>query len=88
MLDRFGDWFTLLVLGGAQVDTAPLLQAATDLGIPLEIVHLPNPAVRELYERDLILVRPDRHVAWRGDAFPVDILSLMRQVTGGTVNPA
>lgn len=27
---------------------------------------------RELYERDLVLLRPDQHVAWRGNAGPGD----------------
>jgi hypothetical protein len=28
------------------------------------------------------LVRPDQHVAWRGDALPDDVAMLLRQVTG------
>jgi 2-polyprenyl-6-methoxyphenol hydroxylase-like FAD-dependent oxidoreductase len=88
LLDRFGDWFTLLVLGGAQVDTAPLEQAAMVRNVPLSVVTVPDLAVRALYERDLVLVRPDRHVAWRGDALPADADAMIRQVTGSGAGPA
>jgi hypothetical protein len=41
-----------------------------------------NPAIAELYERKLVLVRPDGHVAWRSDAPPADPLALADTVRG------
>jgi hypothetical protein len=38
--------------------------------------------LRTLYEDDLVLVRPDQHVAWRGSAVD-DPLALLRHVLGG-----
>ena len=35
-----------------------------------------------LYERRLVLVRPDGHVAWRGDEVPSDALALIDTVRG------
>ena len=35
--------------------------------VPLEVVSIDEPAVATAYERRLVLVRPDGHVAWRGD---------------------
>ena len=35
-----------------------------------------------LYDRALVLVRPDGHVAWRGDREPVDALSMIDIVRG------
>ena len=55
---------------------------ATDLRIPLrvlDLVHLPR--LKGLYEADLVLVRPDQHVAWRGSAVP-DAGALLRSVVG------
>ena len=40
---------------------------AADGGMPLEVVSIDEPAVTAAYERRLVLVRPDGHVAWRGD---------------------
>ncbi|QUT07211.1 FAD-dependent monooxygenase [Sphingobium phenoxybenzoativorans] len=66
--DHLGKWFTLLVL--EDCDTAHLEAAANGAGVPLDIVHLRDADVRQVYEKPLILVRPDQHVAWRGDTLP------------------
>jgi len=50
--------------------------------VPLEVIDLPDPAVAALYERRLVLVRPDGHVAWRGDALPADTLALIDRIRG------
>jgi hypothetical protein len=34
------------------------------------------------YRHHLVLVRPDQHVAWRGDAAPADPLGLIDRVRG------
>jgi 2-polyprenyl-6-methoxyphenol hydroxylase-like FAD-dependent oxidoreductase len=68
-LDLFGRGFTLLVLGAA-ADTDPLVAAARRIGLPLEVARIDDAAVAAAYERRLVLVRPDGHVAWRGDALP------------------
>jgi len=40
------------------------------------------PQARELYERDHVLLRPDLHVAWRGNSAPADPVGLVSTVTG------
>jgi hypothetical protein len=35
-----------------------------------------------LYERRLVLVRPDGHVAWRGDEVPADPLQVIDKIRG------
>jgi len=46
-------------------------------------VHdIDDPEARAIYARKLVLVRPDRHVAWRGDAAPDDPLSLIDHLRG------
>jgi hypothetical protein len=64
------------------VDSAPIQAAASRLGIPLEVLKLGRADLRPIYERDLLLVRPDQHVAWRGDALPADLVGLLQRVTG------
>jgi hypothetical protein len=46
------------------------------------VVSLDDPGIVKLYERRLVLVRPDGHVAWRGDAPPADPLAVVDRVRG------
>ena len=59
-----------------------LQRAAAERGVPLEIVALDVPEVLAAYERRLVLVRPDGHVAWRADAEPQDARTIIDRVRG------
>ncbi len=65
ILDLFGTGFTLLTFG--DVDTTEMETAAADRGVPLTVATIDSEEAGALYERPLVLVRPDGHVAWRGD---------------------
>lgn len=69
-LDLFGIGFVLLALGDDPPDTTPLAEAARQGKMPLKIVRLLEENVAAAYETVLVLVRPDGHVAWRGDHAP------------------
>jgi 2-polyprenyl-6-methoxyphenol hydroxylase-like FAD-dependent oxidoreductase len=69
-LDLFGRGFTLLRIGPDAPGGEGLLQAAADAGVPIRAVALDRPEAREAYQRSLVLVRPDGHVAWRDEAEP------------------
>jgi FAD-dependent monooxygenase len=69
LFDQFGPEFTLLDFTGGPI-AAPLLAAAEQSGLPVRHLRLNNGQARGLYERDLILLRPDQHVAWRGNSIP------------------
>jgi hypothetical protein len=45
-------------------------------------VALDEPEVASVYERKLVLVRPDGHVAWRDDQPPADPLRLIDCIRG------
>jgi hypothetical protein len=77
--DRLGDGFALLRLS-KEADTGALSAAAEGAGLPLAVVDLPG--LRPLYDADLVLVRPDQHVAWRGSAVDSPD-TLLRTVVGG-----
>jgi 2-polyprenyl-6-methoxyphenol hydroxylase-like FAD-dependent oxidoreductase len=80
IFDRFDPWFTLLRFG--EVDVQPLERAAQAVGVPLRTVDIRDPHAQELYERRLVLIRPDQHVAWRGDVPPDDCPALIDRVRG------
>lgn len=79
-LDLFGKSFVLLNFSGTNSST--ITEAAHAAGVPLEVVNVDEPKVRELYERDLVLVRPDGHVAWRGDSVPDNPSAILDKVRG------
>jgi 2-polyprenyl-6-methoxyphenol hydroxylase-like FAD-dependent oxidoreductase len=84
LYDRLGRDFTLLRFDPA-VDVAPLCAAAARVGLPLTILDVPPPDAPEaaaIYREKLVLSRPDRHVAWRGDALPPDPAALIDRVRG------
>jgi hypothetical protein len=39
-------------------------------------------APREVYGHDLLVLRPDMHVVWRGNALPDDVTSIAVTATG------
>jgi 2-polyprenyl-6-methoxyphenol hydroxylase-like FAD-dependent oxidoreductase len=82
LFDRLGLGFTLLRLGPTPPDTASLEAAARTHGMPLTVLDVPLSAARDLYQRDLALIRPDHHVAWRGNRVPEDASTQMARVTG------
>ncbi len=80
--DRIGDGFTLLRLGRNKDDAAGLRAAFAAIGAPFSTLDIDSETVRRAYEADYLLVRPDLHVVWRGDALPKDPGSVARLVTG------
>jgi hypothetical protein len=48
------------------------------------VIDVPNADAQRLYGRSLVLVRPDQHVAWRGDREPTDALGLIDLVRGAS----
>lgn len=85
-LDLFGRGHVLLSFDPA-IDASPLEAAARRVGMPLSTRVVADPAIARLYERRLVLVRPDGHVAWRGDAVPPrpdELVDVVRGAIGHT----
>lgn len=82
-LDLFGRGFVLLCFRGrCRHDAQPLLDAAALRRVPLAVHAIADAAIGDLYERAFVLVRPDGHVAWRGDTLPADPLRVIDRVRG------
>jgi hypothetical protein len=84
MQDRigYGHGYTLLRLGGTRADTGPLQNAFGTIGAPLQVLDIADAAPRDIYGHDLLLLRPDLHVAWRGNAAPAEPGKLAALATG------
>jgi 2-polyprenyl-6-methoxyphenol hydroxylase-like FAD-dependent oxidoreductase len=80
--DRIGDGFTLLRLARDKADASDLQTAFAAFGAPFAVLDIDSAAVRSVYGFDYLLVRPDLHVVWRGDALPHDARTVARVVTG------
>ncbi len=66
LYDRLGlDW-ALLRLGPRAAAVDGFVASARARGIRLKVVELPDAPARDLYEADLVLLRPDQVVGWRG----------------------
>ena len=81
IFDLFGRDFTLLCFSGVGsagkaadpsadvgADVSSWIQAAAALGLPLDVLRCASAEARALYGADRVLIRPDHHVAWRGNA--------------------
>ncbi len=78
--DALEPGFTLLRLAGAEGSGAALAAAFAALGAKLAECTMPEPALREVYGAAWLLLRPDLHIAWRGETPPG--AALARRVTG------
>ena len=82
MQDRVGQGYTLLRLGGAQAEAAPLVRGFEKYGAPFAVLDVRDKHARDIYGYDLILLRPDLHVVWRGNTLPADPAKLAAVATG------
>lgn len=92
LFDRLGRAFTLLDFVGDD-RAQPILRAARDRGMPLDHLVVNDRHAHAIYGRNLVLIRPDQHVAWRGDHAPgdagriVDIARGHREILSGQASP-
>ena len=80
--DHLGPGYTLLRLGGSQADVTGLERALRATGAPLDALDIKDQAVREIAGYDLLLVRPDLHVAWRGNQLSDEAGTIAAVATG------
>ncbi len=81
-LDLYGRGYVLVRLGADAPDGRAFEAAARERGVPPRIVTMTEPEAAKLYESRLVLVRPDGHVCWRGDAVPTDAGAIIDRVRG------
>ncbi len=82
VLDQLGDSYTLLRLARDPAAPSALGAAFATIGAPFAVLDVTSDAARAVYGFDYLLVRPDLHVVWRGNALPEAPGELARLVTG------
>jgi hypothetical protein len=83
LYDAMGPGFTLLRFDRS-AGVAGMMQAAADVGLPLDVLDVDADEIPDAYRHRLVLSRPDQHVAWRGDAEPADPRALIDLIRGAT----
>jgi hypothetical protein len=81
LYDALGDGYGLIRFD-RDVAADDLVAAAKQRGVPFNVLHIDDAEAAALYAKKLILVRPDRHVAWRADVEPNDPLALIDLIRG------
>ena len=64
-IDLFGRGFVLLRFCAPDLDASAFEAEAAAHGVPFSVVDIDDPKIAALYERKLVLIRPDGHSAWR-----------------------
>jgi 2-polyprenyl-6-methoxyphenol hydroxylase-like FAD-dependent oxidoreductase len=82
LYDHFEDGFTLLITDGHDADVTDFTAAMAKREVPLKVLAPGDSRLRERYQARFALIRPDQHVAWRGDQLPVNLQILIDRVTG------
>jgi 2-polyprenyl-6-methoxyphenol hydroxylase-like FAD-dependent oxidoreductase len=81
LYDALGPFYTLLRLD-PDIDVSSLTNAAAAAGVPLTVLDISRSEAATLFARKLILVRPDQHVAWRGNDVPANPDGLVNIIRG------
>ncbi len=86
LYDRLGSEFTLI--GDLSRPAAKgMVDAARSLGVPVSPMDMRGQKCRDQFGADLVLVRPDQHVAWRGNE-PDDPSEIVRRIVGYRPRPS
>jgi 2-polyprenyl-6-methoxyphenol hydroxylase-like FAD-dependent oxidoreductase len=76
------EWSLLAIKEPSGSGVGRFVDAADQLNLGLTIVDVSKEDAEPLYGSELILVRPDQVVAWRGRASEIDATRLFRQLLG------
>jgi 2-polyprenyl-6-methoxyphenol hydroxylase-like FAD-dependent oxidoreductase len=87
LLDELGPAYTLIRLDPT-IDVRPLTNAAAGSGVPLAVIDIDRSNATARFPENLLIVRPDSHIAWRGDAAPSEAGRLIDRLRGAASGAA
>jgi 4-hydroxyisophthalate hydroxylase len=82
VFEELGPEFTLIAFDGDDTTVADFERAAEARGVPLKTIRDSYRDGRAAYEAKLMLVRPDRYVAWLSDAAPACADAVIARAVG------
>jgi 4-hydroxyisophthalate hydroxylase len=82
VFEELGNGFTLIALGVDDSVGASFAHAAEARGVPLKVIRDSCRDGRTAYEAKLMLVRPDRYVAWLSDTAPARADAVIARAVG------
>jgi len=74
--------YVMLSLNGSTDGTVATAKAFARVGAPFDTLAIDCQAARDLYKKNFLLIRPDLHIAWRGDEPHPDAAYLAAVATG------
>ena len=83
VFEELGGEFTLFAFDADDATVADFERAAKARGVPLKVVRDSYRDGRTAYEAKLMLVRPDRYVAWLSDTAPARADAVIAKAVGG-----
>ena len=86
LYDHFGAGFTLLLTAGDLDEASRCAAIAAERALPLTVTCPPDRELESLYAARYVLIRPDQHVAWRGQSLPTHLGPLLDRITGHRSN--
>jgi 4-hydroxyisophthalate hydroxylase len=82
VFEELSDGFTLLAFDADVHAVSVLETVAAGCHVPLKVSRDTYTGGREHYGSRMVLVRPDQHIVWAGDAPPADPVGMMLRVSG------
>ena len=84
--DLVGRTYAVLRMGPKAEPVDSIVAAFREIGAPITVLDFPDDRFRALYGCSYFLVRPDLHIAWRGNQLPADPRKLAALATGYPVD--
>jgi len=83
MLDLYARDYVLIRFGYKAPEGSEMVEAAKSRRVPIVVQRIDDAEAASIYGASLVLVRPDGHVAWRGDSVPNNPVEIIDRVRGG-----
>ena len=85
LYDALGADYTLLRFDPA-IDVSDLMKEAAHARVPIKLLDVTSGESAGVYDRSLVLARPDQHVAWRSNRVPENSRELVELISGRRTN--